>query len=496
MRRYLTRVFRLTGRATGVQQANEKTVTSAPVNISVTAPSNGVEPQVEPLMGWGAETLGAWGHPDGVEPQVLVVNSLDWDTSVFRSRDWVGGHNGTLQSALSQPFPRIIVFEVAGVIDMQDMHFIVDSEAPYITIAGQTAPNPGITLIRGQLTLRNHDFIAQHIKIRPGGGAGGRNCFRVGWDAGDGYDVYNVLIDQCSLTWAGVSGFAMITIRGEAVNVAHDVTVSNSIICEALKNNPPEVDAGQGTGFSTRYVSYNIAIVRNLFNNWSRNPLCAGSHGAYINNYMSGWGNQPMYGVLPDEEAAEGYTVEWSLVGNYGRAGSYSRGIFPETSAFRGFFRGQTGVSHIYFEDNTVKWPNDVDDWLLFNSGSSSDVVVLPSPPHWHNSFDQAGLIVPSSEIRQFLESRLGARPWDRDHIDQRIVNQAYRIGGQEPIHPSRSQEWGNEPFVYPTTPNPVPTRTFDISEWEWHDGKQGLTEEKRVLINKATGSYAHPEDL
>ena len=35
MRRYLTRVFRLTGRATGVQQANQRTVTSAPVNINV-----------------------------------------------------------------------------------------------------------------------------------------------------------------------------------------------------------------------------------------------------------------------------------------------------------------------------------------------------------------------------------------------------------------------------------------------------------------------------
>ncbi len=35
MRRYLTRVFRLTGRATGVQQANQRSVTSAPVNINV-----------------------------------------------------------------------------------------------------------------------------------------------------------------------------------------------------------------------------------------------------------------------------------------------------------------------------------------------------------------------------------------------------------------------------------------------------------------------------
>ncbi len=35
MRRYLTRVFRLTGRATGIQQANQGVVTSVPVNINV-----------------------------------------------------------------------------------------------------------------------------------------------------------------------------------------------------------------------------------------------------------------------------------------------------------------------------------------------------------------------------------------------------------------------------------------------------------------------------
>ena len=72
---------------------------------------------------------------------------------------------GSLQWALDQPGPRIIVFAVSGVIDG-------DVEIPHgdVTVAGQTAPGAGIT-IHGHLTTSFGtsfgNFILRHLRIRP-----------------------------------------------------------------------------------------------------------------------------------------------------------------------------------------------------------------------------------------------------------------------------------------------------------------------------------------
>ena len=58
---------------------------------------------------------------------------------------------GSLQATLQTPGPRIIVFEVGGVIDLARRTLTIDE--PFVTIAGQTAPSPGITLIRGSILV-------------------------------------------------------------------------------------------------------------------------------------------------------------------------------------------------------------------------------------------------------------------------------------------------------------------------------------------------------
>ena len=72
---------------------------------------------------------------------------------------------------------------------------------PYLTIAGQTAPSPGITLIRTGIDLLTHDVVMQHIRVRTGS-AGADN--KSGWapDAFSPVNAHNVIVDHCSLTWA------------------------------------------------------------------------------------------------------------------------------------------------------------------------------------------------------------------------------------------------------------------------------------------------------
>ncbi|KAA3641475.1 MAG: pectate lyase precursor [Proteobacteria bacterium] len=72
---------------------------------------------------------------------------------------------GSLQAAMNQPGPRIIVFDVSGIITG-------DISIPHgdVTLAGQTAPGAGITLVGHLYTPYNQDIsniIIRHIRVRP-----------------------------------------------------------------------------------------------------------------------------------------------------------------------------------------------------------------------------------------------------------------------------------------------------------------------------------------
>ena len=79
-------------------------------------------------VGWAA------GTPGGRGGAIVRVTNLN------------ANGPGSLRAALERQGPRIVVFEVGGVIDLGLQTITIDE--PFLTIAGQTAPSPGITLIR------------------------------------------------------------------------------------------------------------------------------------------------------------------------------------------------------------------------------------------------------------------------------------------------------------------------------------------------------------
>ena len=80
-------------------------------------------------QGWAAITKGGRGG------KIIKVTTLNKDGK------------GSLRSAIEMEEPRIIVFEAGGIIDMEGSSITIKN--PYITIMGQTAPDPGITIIKG-----------------------------------------------------------------------------------------------------------------------------------------------------------------------------------------------------------------------------------------------------------------------------------------------------------------------------------------------------------
>ena len=186
----------------------------------------------------------------------------DSELNVIKVTNLNKSGEGSLAWAIVQTGPRIVVFEVGGVIDLEQS--VLTIKEPYLFIAGQTAPAPGITLIRGGINVRGHDVIIQHISVRPG------DCglaTKSGWEV-DGLSTigaYNVVVDHCSFTWAIDENLSASGPRHEGADkTSHHITFSNCIISECLHESP---HAGSPHSMGTLIHDYcrDIAIVGNLY---------------------------------------------------------------------------------------------------------------------------------------------------------------------------------------------------------------------------------------
>jgi hypothetical protein len=154
--------------------------------------------------------------------------------------DWKAYTSG-LQTAMEQSGARVVVFERSGVINWTSGYQInidgADSDA-YLYVAGATAPNPGITLRNVKTFINSHNVFLQHLRFRVGDETGfsadQRDAIEISQThAADG-DIYNVVIDHCSLSWS-IDG--LIDIKSlDSTNNTYDVTISNSILGEALED--------------------------------------------------------------------------------------------------------------------------------------------------------------------------------------------------------------------------------------------------------------------
>ncbi|MBW3595849.1 MAG: pectate lyase [Planctomycetes bacterium] len=210
----------------------------------------------------GAEGFGSH-TPGGRGGRVIAVTKLN------------DAGPGSLREAISAEGPRIVVFRIGGVIEVNSPLQVVH---PFITIAGQTAPGGGITLKNGPgntyapLQIKAHDVVVRHLRSRPGPSGvppptqDGSNVDAL-TIADPQRDVYNVVIDHCSLSWS----------VDEVVNSwydAHDVTVQWCIMSEGLHNPPDRQGAGSKGPLFGGKGSDRIAIHHSLMaHNVGRNPM-------------------------------------------------------------------------------------------------------------------------------------------------------------------------------------------------------------------------------
>ena len=225
----------------------------------------------------GAEGGGAF-TPGGRGGKVVVVTSL------------ADAGPGTLREACETGGARVVVFNVAGIIRLSTP---IHLRAPYITIAGQTAPGDGICVTGSSFLIDTHDVVLRHIRFRRGAQD---VAFRD--DAVGGNPVGNIMIDHVSASWGLDENMSIyrhvyerdsITHKGEKLPTVN-VTIQNSIFSEAMDS--------YNHAFGSTIGGHNSLFARNLWaSNISRN-CSVGMDGGFnfVNNVVYNWWNRSVDG--------------------------------------------------------------------------------------------------------------------------------------------------------------------------------------------------------
>lgn len=355
---------------------------------------------------------------------------------------------GSLRDALEQNGPRIIVFEVAGVIDLQMQKLQLKS--PFVTVAGQTAPTPGITVIRGGLSIATHDVLLQHLRFRMGDA--GLSTPRKGYEPGVsvfGANAYNVVIDHCSFSWA-VDQNLSVSGKAQSGQTAHRITFSNNIIAEALQRSI-HTKGSHSMGSLIHDHAHEVALIGNLFiHNEEANPWFKGfSSGAIINNVIYNPGKTAIrLGPTQDEwHDAETHPAlpQVSIVGNVLRHG-------PDTKPNLRMVESNS-AGEAFLQDNLAENRNGA---IL--PVAANRIIMLPNAPEWPELLR----VLPAERVWSQVLRNAGARPKDRDPVDRRLLLEARK--GEGKIINSQ-EDVGGYPKVTPTF-RPLNIPTQDVDAW------------------------------
>ncbi|MBT3290348.1 MAG: right-handed parallel beta-helix repeat-containing protein [Victivallales bacterium] len=363
------------------------------VSVSGAPAADAAAPLAFPgAVGFGIHTSAGRGG------KVLRVTNLDHEGP------------GSLREALAATGPRIVVFEVGGIIDLKTRGMTISK--PFLTIAGETAPSPGITLIRGGLGIRTHDVVVRHLRVRPGDAERPRKS---GWEP-DGItaytgDAYNVVIDHCSVTWAVDENISTSGARTEGPDkTAHKVTISNCIIAEGLDNSSHK-KGRHSKGTLIHDFCRDIAVIGNLYaHNQRRNPFFkAHATGVVVNNVIYNPGSAAIQMSWAPREWRSTKLVPLNsratIVGN----------VFIHGADTKSGLALVARQGDAYLEDNLAT--DRKDKPVPMTQGK---IVILKDKPVWPEGFEA----LPAAEVVPHVVKHVGARPQDRDPVDQRIIRQ------------------------------------------------------------------------
>jgi hypothetical protein len=350
--------------------------------------------------GGGKESFGGRGG------RVIVVTNLNDDGA------------GSLRWACEQGGARIVVFNVAGIIRLTTPLIV---RAPYITIAGQSAPGDGVCVAGESFWINTHDVIIRYMRFRRGETNVGRRDDAIG-----GNPVGNIMIDHVSATWGLDENMSMYRhMYNDSTGKIEDkmgtvnITIQNSIFGEALDT--------WNHAFGSTLGGENCSFIRNLWaNNAGRNPS-VGWNGVFnfANNVIYNWVHRSVDGG--------DYTAQYNIINNYFKPGPATpkdnnvghRILKPESGRSklkyhvygRAYVNGN--VMEGYPEITKNNWNGGVQVEELNNVGEHLGYM-KQDKPIMHTPFT----IISAEQAKEYVLANAGASLPKRDAVDTRIIKQ------------------------------------------------------------------------
>lgn len=352
----------------------------------------------------GAEGGGKFSF-GGRGGRVIVVTNLNDDGP------------GSFRWACEQGGARIVVFNVAGIIRIKSPVII---RAPYITIAGQTAPGDGVCIAGESVWINTHDVIIRYMRFRRGETWVGRRDDAIG-----GNPVGNIIIDHVSATWGLDENMSMYrhmyndsTGKTEDKFPTVNITIQNSIFGEALDT--------WNHSFGSTLGGENCTFMRNLWaNNTGRNPS-VGWNGVFnfVNNVVFNWVHRSIDGG--------DYRAQFNIINNYFQPGPAT----PKNNVGHRILKPESGRSKLkyrvygraYVNGNVMEGYPEItkDNW---NGGVQ--VEDLPNTGEytknikWLKPLPMPSItILEANDARKYVLANAGATLPTRDAVDARIVKQ------------------------------------------------------------------------
>lgn len=210
------------------------------------------------------------------------------------------GGEGSLRWALSQAYPRIVVFKVGGVFELTQGRLKINGRNNDLTVAGQTAPGDGVTITGDYLAIQDaNNLIFRYIRFR------GIENGSYKADVITSTDCTNIIMDHCSGNWGYDEVWSFTSARKTSGRVTiGNITIQRSLMAEMDPEHSTASLFGTVGGeyqensgdfsFNNNYV-YNIShrfpnalgngrfeIKNNVIYNWA-NRLTYTSYGAQVN---------------------------------------------------------------------------------------------------------------------------------------------------------------------------------------------------------------------